>query len=64
MKNLMIKRFKTDSGNPYFLLFEMGNIHKPLFVFNEYSMAEFKYNVLDQSKDIKNYLGHNLTIGG
>lgn len=52
---LMVKRFKTDSGITYFLIFEKGNIKKPLVVLDEYEMAEFKYFVNEQAKDVPQY---------
>lgn len=52
---LAIKEFYTDSGNPYWLIFEKGNIGKPLFCLTEEQMREFKCNLLEQTTNLTYY---------
>lgn len=50
--DLTIKEFKTDSGNRYWLIFERGNIMKPIAVLDLSTMENFKRDLIQQTKGI------------
>lgn len=45
-----VKKFKTDSGNDFFLFFKTGSIREPLFVLTDGEMEAFYANVEAQTR--------------
>lgn len=52
--SLHMRKFKTDSNNPYWIIYKNCNITNVVAVLTEFDMAEFKFDVMNESQEIQN----------